>query len=144
MALYLHSVSIKGNYDLGKRIIFAFHCISWTVPLLISLIALLAHKLGRGCDGPVVGTAGWCWINEGNCHNETTTTPHYETVLWMLLAGKFWEIISYIVIIVVYARVFIYVKTQRKLVSVCRFFSLSNKNSLSPAGDVILFRHDNL
>ena len=128
MALYLHSVSIKGNYDLGKRIIFAFHCIAWTVPLLISLIALLAHKLGQGCNG----TAGWCWIKEENCHNETTTTPRYETVLWMLLTGKFWEIISYIVIIVVYARLFIYVKTQRKLVRVCRFFSFSNKSSLSP------------
>ena len=118
MALYLYAVSIKANSDLGKRIIFVFHCISWPVPLLISLVALLAHKLGEGCH--YTGTADWCWIEE-SCvsSNETrTTSQHYNTVAWMLLTGKFWEIISYIVIVFVYARIFMYVRKQRKLVRI--------------------------
>ena len=116
MALYLYAVSIKANSDLGKRIIYVFHCISWAVPLLISLVALLAHKLGEGCH--YTGTADWCWIEE-SCvsSNETrTNSQHYETVAWMLLTGKFWEIISYIIIIFVYARIFMFVRKQRKLV----------------------------
>jgi hypothetical protein len=122
MALYLHAVSIKANYELGKRIIFAFHCIAWPVPLLISLIALLAGKLGGECAaGRDIATANWCWIKE-SCDNTTTiTTPRCESVLWMLLAGKLWEITSYILIIIVYARIYVYVREQRKLVSVLLF-----------------------
>ena len=118
MALYLYAVSIKANNELGKRIIFVFHCISWPVPLLISLVALLADKLGQACN--YTGTADWCWIEE-DCvsSNETrTTSQHYQTVAWMLLTGKLWEIISYIVIIFVYARIFMYVRKQRKLVRI--------------------------
>ena len=122
MALYLYAVSIKTNYELGKRIIFVFHCVSWPVPLLISLVALLAHKLGNTC-GRNTGTAHWCWIKE-DCSNETrTTSPHYETVGWMLLTGKLWEIISYIVIIFVYARIYMYVRKQRKLVKKFVYFT---------------------
>ena len=94
------------------------------LPLLISLIALLAGKLGGGCAGrdkSDIATAKWCWIKE-NCDNTTTiTTPRYErleSVLWMLLAGKLWEITSYILIIIVYARIYVYVRKQRKLVRV--------------------------
>jgi G protein-coupled receptor 157 len=117
MALYLYAVSIKANYDLGKRIILVFHCIAWPVPLLVSVIALLADQLGKGCGSPTAtpGTADWCWIKE-ECHNGTTTSVRYKTVSWMLLTGKLWEIISYIVIIFVYARIFIFVRKQRKLV----------------------------
>ena len=123
MALYLYAVSIKANYDLGKRIIFVFHCVSWPVPILISLVALLAHQLGSACHN--TGTAHWCWIKE-DCvsSNETrTTSQHYQTVAWMLLTGKLWEIISYIVIIIVYTRIFMYVRKQRKLVRIVKFVS---------------------
>ena len=123
MALYLYAVSIKANYDLGKRIIFVFHCVSWPVPILISLVALLAHQLGSACHN--TGTAHWCWIKE-DCvsSNETrTTSQHYQTVAWMLLTGKLWEIISYIVIIIVYTRIFMYVRKQRKLVRIVKLVS---------------------
>ncbi|XP_028413188.1 G-protein coupled receptor 157-like [Dendronephthya gigantea] len=113
MALYLHVVSINANYELGKRIIFAFHCIAWPVPLLVTLIALLAHKLGEGC-----WNNDWCWIKDLDCSDNlnSTSDPRYETVSWMLLTGKLWEILSYILILIVYARIFMYVRRQRKLV----------------------------
>ncbi|CAB4001438.1 G- coupled receptor 157-like [Paramuricea clavata] len=145
MALYLHAVSVKANYELGKRIIFAFHRIAWPVPLLISLIALLAGKLGGGCAGRDIATAKWCWIKE-NCDNGTITTPRYESVLWMLLAGKLWEITSYILIIIVYARIYVYVRKQRKLVedqsnsmAVARFRAVEMRTVLIP-GFFILIR----
>lgn len=71
--------------------------------------------------GRDIATANWCWIKE-SCDNTTTiTTPRCESVLWMLLAGKLWEITSYILIIIVYARIYVYVREQRKLVSVLLF-----------------------
>lgn len=123
MALYLYAVSIKVNTDLGRRILFSFHCISWLVPLLMTLTALLAHKLGDGCD-----TVDWCWIKEDNCfdsHHNSTTKPKYENVIWMLVTGKLWEILSYILIIAVYARIFINVREQRKMVRVFKIFLLT-------------------
>ena len=114
MALYLYAVLIKINNELGRRIVFSFHCISWAFPLLIVLTALLAGKLGIGCD-----TADWCWIEEDNCDvRNSTTIPEYENVIWMLVTGKFWEILSYVLIIVIYARIFINVRKQRKMVRV--------------------------
>ena len=123
MALYLYVVSVKANYKLGKRIIFVFHCVSWPVPLLICIAAILAGKLGDDCTK----TTNWCWIKEEcRIHNETngtkvSDTPRYQTVFWMLLAGKFWEITSYILIIIIYARVYKHVHEQRKMVRVCGF-----------------------
>ena len=121
MALYLYVVLIKVDNELAKRIVFSFHCISWPFPLLMTLTALLAHKLGHGCD-----TAGWCWIKEENCHstNSNSTAPEYEDVIWMLMTGKLWEILSYIIIIVIYARIFINVHQRRKMVGVLLFSSI--------------------
>lgn len=121
MALYLYAVSIKVNTELGRRVIFLFHCIAWAVPLLLTLVALLAHKLGKSC----VATVRWCWIKEDHCFdNLTASTPKYESVMWMLVTGKFWEILSYIFILAVYARIFIYVRQQRKMVRVLLFSPL--------------------
>ena len=121
MALYLYVVSIKVNTELGRRIIFLFHCIAWAVPLLITLVALLAGKLGKSC----VGTAKWCWIKEDHCFgNLTSSKPKFESIMWMLVTGKFWEILSYIFILAVYARIFIYVRQQRKMVRLLLFFPL--------------------
>ena len=120
MALYLYAVLIKSNYELSKRIIFAFHCISWPVPLLICIAASFEGKLGKSC----IGTANWCWIKDdcGNS-NETNVTNLSDTsqskaVFWMLLTGKFWEITSYILIIIIYACIYKHVHKQRKMVRV--------------------------
>lgn len=117
MALYLNAVSINANLELGKRIIFAFHCIAWPVPLLITIVALISHKLGKGC-----WNEDWCWIKQ-DCAgsnasiNSTTTGSHRsEAVSWMLLTGKLWEILSYIVIVIAYVRIYAYVRKQRLLV----------------------------
>lgn len=40
-------------------------------------------------------TSGWCWVSK--------TLEWNDQVLWMLLAGKLWEIIAYFVIVVLYA-----------------------------------------
>ena len=113
MALFLHAVSVNANQDLGKRLIFLFHCIAWPLPVLICIIALALNKLGPSC----AGTVDWCWIKETSCKNGTNETPRSETVFWMLLAGKFWEIFTYIIIVVVYTRIYFYVREERKVVS---------------------------
>ena len=65
----------------------------------ISLIFLKSHrneylgmrKLGRGTNSAV--TSSWCWIKETNGDEEIVT---------MLMSGKLWEIITYLLSFCVY------------------------------------------
>lgn len=117
LALYLNAVSRAPSGESGRQVILVFHALSWPVPVIISLTALFASVLG---DSPAV-TTGWCWIRTDNCSldNSNCTGPlsHGKSVLWMLLTGKFWEVISYIVIIIAYARIWYHVRRQRQQVS---------------------------
>ena len=94
MALYLYIAICRKNVFLAKRLLLPFHVCGWGIPAVIVCGAFFGKKLGNN-DNKV--TSGWCWINED------LNWP--DQVLWMLLAGKLWEIMAYFTIIVLYALV---------------------------------------
>lgn len=113
LALYLHAIAVSANAQLGRRIVIVFHFLSWPVPLLISVAAISAGVLGQSED---IDTAGWCWIAV-KCDANTTeggSCSRTKPVLWMLFAGKFWEIISYVLIMISYMRIWWHVRKQRQ------------------------------
>ena len=116
LALFLHAIAVTANAELGRRIVIVFHFLSWPVPLLISVAAISAGVLGQSED---IDTAGWCWIAV-KCDANTTeggSCSRTKPVLWMLFTGKFWEIISYVLIMISYMRIWWHVRKQRQQVS---------------------------
>lgn len=102
MALYLYIAICRKNVFLAKRLLLPFHVCGWGIPAVIVCGAFFGKKLGNN-DNKV--TSGWCWINED------LNWP--DQVLWMLLAGKLWEIMAYFTIVVLYALVKRSMKKER-------------------------------
>lgn len=91
MAVYLYISVCKKNSSLAERLMYVFHACAWGIPLLIVILAASMKKLG---DNGNKVSAGWCWVNKNLNWN--------DQVLWMLMAGKLWEIMAYFVIAVLY------------------------------------------
>lgn len=62
---------------------------SWGIPLSITVAAVALKKIGYDASDVSVG---WCWID----------IKQKDRVLWMLLAGKMWEILAYVTLPVFY------------------------------------------
>lgn len=63
--------------------------LSWGVPLAITMAAVALKKIGYDASDVSVG---WCWIN----------LEAEDYVLWMLLTGKLWEMLAYIMLPLLY------------------------------------------
>lgn len=92
MATFLYISVCKKNSILAEKLMLLFHAFGWGIPIVIVCIAVSKGKLG---DNGNKVTSGWCWVSK--------TLEWNDQVLWMLLAGKLWEIIAYFVIVVLYA-----------------------------------------
>lgn len=63
--------------------------LSWGVPLAITVAAVALKKIGYDASDVSVG---WCWVDlEAEDH-----------ILWMLLTGKLWEMLAYVMLPVLY------------------------------------------
>ncbi|XP_069466131.1 G-protein coupled receptor 157 [Ambystoma mexicanum] len=89
VALYLYITIVRARPSLADGLLFTFHAVSWGVPLLITVIAVSLNKIGY--DASYV-SVGWCWVS----------IEAHDRVLWMLLAGKVWEILAYIILPILY------------------------------------------
>ncbi|XP_062872244.1 G-protein coupled receptor 157 isoform X2 [Trichomycterus rosablanca] len=62
---------------------------SWGIPLAITVAAVCLQKIGYDASEVSVG---WCWVS----------IKEKDHVLWMLLTGKIWELLAYIILPVLY------------------------------------------
>ncbi|XP_044524600.1 G-protein coupled receptor 157 [Gracilinanus agilis] len=67
----------------------ACRLVDWGVPLAITAAAVALKKIGYDASDVSVG---WCWIN----------IEAEDRLLWMLLAGKLWELLAYLVLPLLY------------------------------------------
>ncbi|KAL9825214.1 G-protein coupled receptor 157-like [Geothlypis trichas] len=88
IALYLYLSIVRGS-PAGQGLLWGFHAVSWGVPLAITVAAVALRKIGYDASNVSVG---WCWVN----------LDAEDRLLWMLLAGKLWEILAYITLPVLY------------------------------------------
>ncbi|XP_063292791.1 G-protein coupled receptor 157 [Pelobates fuscus] len=89
VALYLYITIVHSKKALADHMIYWFHLVSWGVPLVITVAAVSLQKIGY--DASYV-SVGWCWIN----------IDAEDKLMWMLLTGKVWEILAYIILPVLY------------------------------------------
>lgn len=89
IAFYLYLSIVRATRAHGGLLLWAFHAVSWGVPLTITVAAVILKKIGYDASDVSVG---WCWIDlEAEDH-----------VLWMLLTGKLWEMLAYVTLPVLY------------------------------------------
>ncbi|XP_059547341.1 solute carrier family 2, facilitated glucose transporter member 5-like isoform X1 [Myotis daubentonii] len=90
IALYLYlSIVRTPRGPRAGRLLLAFHVVSWGVPLAITVAAVILKKIGYDASDVSVG---WCWID----------LEAKDRVLWMLLTGKLWELLAYVMLPVLY------------------------------------------
>ncbi|XP_065842657.1 uncharacterized protein [Oscarella lobularis] len=128
IAVYLYVTIVKANLALADRLVRVFHFVGWTVPALVTGIAMGVGKLGcthkiipHNTKGLPDDTGGWCWIRlDGSRLNN---------VLWMLFTAKFWEISCYVILIVLYVLIRVHVAKEKKTDNYSR--RLVTRNSLA-------------
>ena len=95
LAVYFHVVIVnKQTVVFGKKMFLFMNLISWGVPLVITVPLLATNHLGYS----QLGTSNWCFIRDSQ---QDSINKWLLTVL-VLVAGKFWEILSYFVVTVLY------------------------------------------
>ncbi|XP_063001366.1 G-protein coupled receptor 157 [Elgaria multicarinata webbii] len=88
IAFFLYVTLVQG-LPTGAGLLWFFHVVSWGVPLSITAAAVALKKIGYDASDVSVG---WCWID----------IDAEDRVLWMLLAGKVWEILAYVTLPIFY------------------------------------------
>lgn len=82
-------ITIQGE----RRLMLFFQLTAWVIPVLIAATAYGEKAVGNSED---LVSSGWCWIKIDR------NGDRWWNVLWMCIAGKGWEILSYIAISVFY------------------------------------------
>nr|XP_027803534.1 G-protein coupled receptor 157-like isoform X2 [Marmota flaviventris] len=105
IALYLYlSIVHAARGPRTDRLLWAFHAVSWGVPLTITVAAVSLKKIGYDASDVSVG---WCWID----------LEAEDRLLWMLLTGKLWEMLAYILLPLLYLLVRKHINRAREALS---------------------------
>ena len=101
LAVYLYLVIVKSKFILAKKLLPLYHIAAWLLPLFITLPLLVAGKLGYSS----FAASNWCFIADKMPHtNLKEQCGHFdwEIFLFVLVGGKAWEILTYILVVVLY------------------------------------------
>ena len=92
LAIFLYMVVVKKQRRIAEKSMKIFHFFAWGIPLILVGAALGLQRLGKGPN--YFYTSGWCWI--------PSNLRSSDQGVWMLLSGKAWEIVAYVLIFVFY------------------------------------------
>ena len=102
LSLYFYlTIRKKISNESERRCMRLFHATAWGIPLMIAIVAYAFKGVGYSGD---LGSSGWCWISRKQ--------PWWKMVLWMVVAGKGWEILAYIAITVFYVLVKLHIRRE--------------------------------
>lgn len=100
LAFYLYLTLVHTKIFLANKLMPLFHVVNWGFPILICFPLLMVWKLGYS---PYAAST-WCYIrlvgNKGTA------------VAIILVAGKFWEILAYFLVIALYTAIKCHIRKQ--------------------------------
>ena len=102
LAFYFFLILVFNRATLAASLVPLYNIVSWLGPLLIVLPLLATGNLGYA---PYVAS-NWCYIKDTQHNVGLLQKP--EIIVFLFLGGKFWEIISYAVVIVLYVWIKVY------------------------------------
>ena len=104
LAVYFHMVIVnKQTVLLEKKPFAVFNLVAWGIPLVITIPLVATGKFGYS----PYGASNWCFIKDTNYTVPSSNTP---IITLVFVAGKFWEILSYVVVTVLYISIAISIK----------------------------------
>ncbi|XP_064643244.1 G-protein coupled receptor 157-like [Lineus longissimus] len=92
ISAYFIIAVVKQDVEAANRMMVPSHVICWGLPVFLTSLALGFGVLGEDLS---YTSGGWCWITACDLSNDVK-------LLWMLATGKFWEFVTYMVLIVNY------------------------------------------
>lgn len=102
LAIYLYLSLVHNKVILVKKLFPVFHIVNWVFPILISFPLLVMGYLGYS----YYAVSTWCYIGSFKQKFEG------EVDLLILIAGKLWEIIAYVLVIVLYLLIKLHIGAQ--------------------------------
>lgn len=102
LAAYLYMVIVKNKIRLANKLMPFYHVVAWLLPFVITLPLLIKDKLGY----TPYAASNWCFIKHTLPNDDWKYACgrfNYEMACLVLLGGKAWEILTYLIVIVLYA-----------------------------------------
>ena len=100
LAFYFYMVIVYNRKALASCLLPLYHIIAWIVPLFVIVPLTVLDKLGYAR----YAASNWCFVADPiNTSNFTTLISNPETIVFIFVAGKLWEILTYIGVILIYA-----------------------------------------
>ena len=96
LAFYFFLVLVFRKASLAARLLPVYNIIAWLAPLLIIFPLLIAGKLGFA---PYVAS-NWCYVKD--MEYSVRLRDKVDVIIYLLIAGKLWEIMCYVIILVLY------------------------------------------
>ena len=96
LALYFYLIVVKNRHRLAIRLLPWENVIAWFIPILIVLPILITGRLGYA----PYAASNWCYIKDNDYKQDLKDNT--ITILLIFIAGKFWEIMSYFIVLLLY------------------------------------------
>ena len=101
LAFYFYMVIVYNRKALASRLLPLYHIIAWIGPLFVIVPLTVLDKLGYAR----YAASNWCFVAEPNITNPRSSS---ETIAFIFVAGKQWEILTYVGVILIYALITIH------------------------------------
>lgn len=101
LGFYLYLTLVHTRIFLANRLMPVFHVVNWCFPITFCVPLLVTGELGYS---PIAAST-WCYIREN------AGSPGTKIGL-ILIAGKFWEMLAYVIVIILYATIKIHIRRQ--------------------------------
>lgn len=109
LAFYFFLIIVFKRVKVASSLMVFYNIVAWGMPLAIVVPLLALGRLGYSH----FAASNWCFVKDTH---ENKLSSDLETNMLILVAGKFWEILSYFVVSVLYVVITVYMgKTRRRV-----------------------------
>ena len=100
LAIHLYIILVFQQWKLAKRLLWVYIVAATVVPLLYTIPALATGWLGVGCFST---TTTWCFVGiNPNVANISCDDPGTVYKVLEAVEGKMWEVLAFLIILVLY------------------------------------------
>ena len=100
LAFYFYMVIVYNRKALASRLLPLYHIIAWIGPLFVIVPLTVLGKLGYAR----YAASNWCFVADPpNTSKIASLQNNTDTIVLIFVAGKQWEILTYIGVILIYA-----------------------------------------
>ena len=95
LAFYFYMVIVYNRKALASLLVPLYNIIAWLCPILVTVPLTALGKLGY----TRYAASSWCFVKDEMVGG---TTVDSEAIAFVVVAGKLWEILTYIGVVIIY------------------------------------------